>query len=723
VFYASWLRNREQYEAFVNSRAFRKLAELPFAAELKKAWKDGFQEGIDAAKAAAGDDENAKEFFEWTQKPENKELLAFLGELFSDEVFLVGDASFLEVSQKLVKSSQELQELQAEAGGDFENLTDEQIAKIEKFVADLALPNMLFGFKVRDPARADRQLKRLEAALKEGIPIAGNAEAAEADEDDKKADDGAKPKVVKIETLRRVPLNGGDFIQIPLDGSMIPWDQIPMDEANDQQKKLLERIKPLLVKKTVTFNLGLWKDYVLFSFGADSRQIESLGKGKLLFDHPQLAALRKFADRKITGVGFVSDEFMKAAGQQPEGTGPFAQYGRQIGAMKEIPEKLRERLKADLVKFDVELAGFLPKPGGSLSFEFLTDRGHESYAYDWSLNRVFDASRKLSLVQHVGGKPIFAAVARGQSTLEEYKLLAKLVARTEEYLTEFLAPELDAEQRAKFDTIVQKAKPLAERFHNATVEMLYPSLADGQSGFVLDGSMAIDPQSVGQPAAEKPLHVVLPNIVLGVSDSALLLKAFSEYASIIDDAAAVLHEEYPDNVREFKLPRPESRKSDEGEYYFYNIPFVSAVLPELTPTAGFSKTVASFSLSSKQAESYLTPVAPEFDGPAAKLDRPLAMVSSFNFASLVDLATPWISYGADRVLETLPEDDPAEDKEKDEENAAPKQLTRKGVEQFVTQSKVVIEVLKCVRGASSVVYQEGKTLVRHTEWHYTDLPE
>src|SRR5262249_14543562 len=156
-------------------------------------------------------------------------------------------------------------------------------------------------------------------------------------------------------------------------------------------------------------------------------------------------------------------------------------------------------------------------------------------------------------------------------------------------------------------------------------------LADGQGAWVVDDTFRVDPQSFGQPAAEKPLPIPLPAVVLGLSDTALFKKAFAEYASIIDDAAAVLHEQKPDHVPEWKLPRPPSREENGAETFSYFIPLASVFLPDLKPTAVIGKDVVSFSLSIKQAANLAATMAPEFDGPASELDRPLAAVSNFDF--------------------------------------------------------------------------------------------
>ena len=80
AFYSSMLRNREQYDAIVNSKAFAKIMELPYV-------KLGLQT-LQAQASGPGSP------LGMLNDPDVKKSLAFLADIFSDEVFVYGGADF-----------------------------------------------------------------------------------------------------------------------------------------------------------------------------------------------------------------------------------------------------------------------------------------------------------------------------------------------------------------------------------------------------------------------------------------------------------------------------------------------------------------------------------------------------------------------------------------------------------------------------------------------------
>ena len=84
--YSTSLRIREQFEAIANSRAWAKLRELP---AVKMAWQM-YQTQADQPGSGPGKVQAALE------DPQVQDLLALLGDMVSDEVFLYGDADMVD---------------------------------------------------------------------------------------------------------------------------------------------------------------------------------------------------------------------------------------------------------------------------------------------------------------------------------------------------------------------------------------------------------------------------------------------------------------------------------------------------------------------------------------------------------------------------------------------------------------------------------------------------
>jgi len=60
----------------------------------------------------------------------------------------------------------------------------------------------------------------------------------------------------------------------------------------------------------------------------------------------------------------------------------------------------------------LDLQKYVPEPGASMSFSFLTERGLERFCYDWTQELTDDGTKPLSILNHVGGDPLFLSVGR-----------------------------------------------------------------------------------------------------------------------------------------------------------------------------------------------------------------------------------------------------------------------------------------------------------------------
>ena len=94
---------------------------------------------------------------------------------------------------------------------------------------------------------------------------------------------------------------------------------------------------------------------------------------------------------------------------------------------------MERELLADVDKFAKEMGAHLPEPGAHSSVEFMTQRGYEQFSFDWSENRTLDASQKLTILEHVGGNPIFVLAGRGRWSPECYDAVAKWLGRAVYY--------------------------------------------------------------------------------------------------------------------------------------------------------------------------------------------------------------------------------------------------------------------------------------------------
>ena len=167
AFYSVMLRNREQLEAIVNSKAFAKLKALPYV-----------QMGLGMYSMQAADPNSPLGKFEAARRdPELKKSLDFLADLFSDEVFVYGGPSFNQAMELLQGTFGDCNSAnfmggfhrgfeRARGGGSAPSQAEEIQGRafVQALVTRVDLikfPELVIGFKVKDTALAKEQLDRL----------------------------------------------------------------------------------------------------------------------------------------------------------------------------------------------------------------------------------------------------------------------------------------------------------------------------------------------------------------------------------------------------------------------------------------------------------------------------------------------------------------------------------------------------------------------------------
>jgi hypothetical protein len=484
---------------------------------------------------------------------------------------------------------------------------------------------------------------------------------------------------------------GGDFSVLRLDGSLIPWDQIPLRDLEANPGDFDDLIKKLKeVKLTVT--VGLRERFVLVSLAEDTALLESLGKGQTLADRPEMQRLAKFADRKLTGVVYASKAWQDRQSMRPQDMEEWVKTG--LGKLKQLgltPEQ-EAKIRKDLQKLTKDLKSFLPEPGAHAAISFLTDRGQEVYAFDWAKNLRVDGSKPLSILGHGGESPLIFTASRRKYDPQHYANLVKWIKTGNQYLEEIILPKFNVE--AFYQLVIKQLQPALERIDKATGEMLLPALADGQWAFVLDAKLAGKQWHQAMPQADKDLPLPEFALVFGVKDAALLRKAFDEYRQAINTLLATASNFVP-GAPELKISPPESKQVKGATLYYYPLPAELGLDSRIVPTAGLSERFAVLTLSREHASRLLKPAPLKSTTPVlADHKRALVSATHVDGAGLVHLVSPWVDYI----------------------------LVQVGVEDNIRgQVMAAIEVLTVFRGYSSISYFEDGVLVTHSETMIRDL--
>jgi hypothetical protein len=672
--YSVMLRNREQWQAVTKSVAWARLNALPV---VKKGWDLLHEEW-------AKEDGPLAHVRQWYQDDANKALVKLLGDLVADEVFIYGGGNapeFLALLQELQAVSQFAPFLSMLEGKNPAQASrpEERVRLLLKTLADhpekIVVPEIVFGFRLKDAGPARAQLKRLGDLAKHLAAM--------------------EPKLKKH--LQKTTVAGADFWTLKLDGTMIPWDQLPLgnlEENPGEFDKLIKRLKEL----KLTVSLGVREPFALLAIGQSPAFVGTLGKGKLLKDRPEFERLSKFADKKIVALGYGSKEWQALQNVRHVDVEDMAKGIMEQLKNLNITAEQEARIRKDLAKLAKDLKSYLPEPGPTVSISFLTDTGYESIAYDWTKNLSLDGSKALTLLNHAGGTPLLVVAGRVKVDPKDYAMMVKWIKVAHHHFEEIVLPQLGVKQI--YDPIFKLIQPSLERLDKTTGEMLLPALADGQWAFVLDAKLKSKQWHRDMPPSDKALPLPEPALVIGVKDADLLRKAFEEYRQTINGLLASVGQLVP-GLPEITLPPAQSKKVKGGTLYYYPIPDVAGLDTQIGPAAGLSKHVATLAISSDHAGRLLTAQPLQTSSPLlADPKKHLASAAHVNLEGLIRALGPWVEYGL--------------------EHAGLAQQGE-GAENVLAQARSAIDILTVFRSFTSISYLEKGVLVTRSQSVIRDL--
>ena len=187
----------------------------------------------------------------------------------------------------------------------------------------IKFPDLVIGFKIKEANKAEAQIKRLESlaeALASGQPLLQGR-------------------------IKRVKVGDSRFLTLSLDGSMIPWDQLPWQDLEEKEGEF-EGVRKSLKKLKLTISLGVREDYLLLSLGSTMDGLMELGgNGPRLMSRPELKPLVHALDKRLTGIGYSSKELAAQLGTSAEDIDNLAAGAQQILEAVEVPEERRKAIR------------------------------------------------------------------------------------------------------------------------------------------------------------------------------------------------------------------------------------------------------------------------------------------------------------------------------------------------------------------------------------------
>jgi len=617
---------------------------------------------------------------EFLSKPENREIPALLADAVSNEFFLytgAGTGDSVALFQELIGGARYGRIFQRIAG---QKPEDENRARVRIILGSLSekperidIPDIVMGFKVNDSAKVAAQIKRLQPVLTDALaqtPLKGR--------------------------LTMAKVAGDDFLTLNLDGSLVPWDEIPIAMYEDKPGEFAPLFKALKAKK-IAIALGVRQGYLILSLGIATEHLAKFGgPGPKLASLPEMKPLAKFQGKPFTSISFTSVKLLEKIATTTEDISGLAELLKQGLSTLELPEDLEKAIEKDIDLLGRSLGHEVPKPGADLSFSFRTGRGWEGYRYDYSPS-VAVSQKPLSMLNHVGGDPIAAAVWRSGTTVNDYQNLVKWVSRFGGHVEKIIKvkePNADTGLKIYRDKVL----PLIQQFSQITEKQWIPALADGQEAFVLDAKLKSAQWVQAMPPTEKPIPILEPAMILGVSDRKLFEDSLDSYFQMVNKVIATVRELSPEgSVPEFQLPKPSVSRENGRTFAFYPIPPFAGVDRQLQPTGGLNDEVAVLALSLDHVNRLLTrqPLKTRMT-PLENTSRPLESATYFNWAGLMDAVNEWVAAAA-------PFADPNENNE------------------GFRLAKKAINLLKVFQQFGSATYREGGVTITHSELVLADV--
>jgi hypothetical protein len=679
AFYSAMLRNKEQFDALVKSKGFKRLMSLPLV-----------KMGLEHLRTEmAKEDGPLAGWKKFMAVKENRALLQLLKDAVSHEIFFYGGRSWDDLLALLVKVNNARMFAAPEAlfsGMDpMKAQARTALLVLQKNKELFKTPELVLGFKVKDTKEAEAQIERLEGLLtglaRKAEPLRGR--------------------------IKRQKVGGRSFLTLTFDGNMIPWDEIPLKEFEDRAGEFDDLIKHVKDSK-LTISLGVRQGYLMLGLTSTVKELARIGgKGKHLAERAEVKPLEKFADRKLASIGYISKAFRTRLAGTSGDVKSMTDGLKGLLAKADIPAAHRKNFEDDLDELAAMAAKAIPTLGAAFGFTFLTETGYEGYDYDYTKYPRLKGAR-FKLRSHLGGNPILALGGGSKTDGSAYANFSRFVKKVYGHAESFAMDKLDADQKEMYKKYSKIFLPLIGRIDQTTKKMLLPALKDASCAFVLDGKWTSKRWFQGMPPTGKAMPMPELALVVSLADATLFQKALREYRLIVNDILAKAHDAAPDNVQEVKIPAAESAKGKLGVYYYYNIPEEAGVDKQVVPTLGVGERVAAFTMSRAHARRLISVRNLKVkDGPLARKD--LVALCYFDWPGFVDLVTPWIEFGVRMNFESRTA-------------AGEGEAGKPKLKDVLETIRVVADVFKAFQNFSAGSYLEDGVLVTHHRTIIQDRP-
>jgi hypothetical protein len=661
AFLSSSLRLREQYDLIVKSNAFAAIKSLP---AVQRAL-----DSFDEQRSTPGSPFSTFETF--MQLPENEEAAELLADMVATDTFVYGEPSCVDcwrLIRKLAESQQRsglgaaMPEADEEGKDDDDDEEEDEDDEDDEEDDDDGEAASDFGVEMGGPLDGGRQARLMLETLAENPDLLVVPDIVWGFKTTMR--DVGVDQIKRIEVLATLMLQadpdlanavarrkvaGGEVLTFTLDGESLPLEDLERElAATTGDDELTKRVFDRVRKLDFVVAVGVLGDWVILSIGDSIDHLDKLAlpgsDGRGLLTLPAFKPLLEHADKPLTGVSYISGSLSEAVGGSRSDVQAMLSVVDQFGDAEELPDDARKEIRGLVERAAGEYDSLLPDPGPWMAFSFLAERGYEGYIWDWSRNQPFDGSRRLDLLEHVGGAPLGVYVARLKSNPAACAAALELAGSAWSLFGTYGRPRLAAEDRERFDAFAEHIAPLGAKAATVLTEKIMKGLADGQVGLVLDAKGRTKKLQAELPASPDPLPVVEPAIVLPLDDPKLFREGLSDLFVLADELTDAIRDIDPGAVPEgYQIPEPEKTKMEDGSIWSWKLAH-SGLDEQIAPAIGVGDEAVVFSLVPKQAGRMLVESRLETGSQVTTFDEPLVAAASLDCAGLIDALQPWVVY-------------------------------------------------------------------------------
>jgi hypothetical protein len=640
-FYYGSFRLKEQWDRMTAGPVVRELMDQPVIEKVlalfRSEWRE--REGIGGQARVFLDNGNVTD------------VLAFLQELVSKDVFVFGDKNMSKWYDSLAKINEELPPLLMSS----DSSSGEQVQIIAgKWIEAMKgkeIPTFVFGARCDNADIGLGKIDQLE------VPIFALKQFPEA--------------APFAQNLKRIEDSRGDRMQWVLNGSQIPWDSIPTNDVFDEEMR--DQLKGALNDKSITISIGLFDGHFIFGVSSTPEKLLALGQGKSILEHPEMQPARDLISRSLISLSYVSDAFAKAnfnATYNNFFSRNAFSSGYQALQLLEEDSEFRDffvDLLGDLKWMDESIAEVVPEFKGATSVGFLTEDGWERHDHLRTQDVLLDSNSPLTALEHVGGDPMMMVASRLQDHPEYFQLARKIVQRAKARFDEAMEldwSELDIE--LDNDQVRENADavwPFVVRIADSWEKKFLPSMSGEHAVVLSGGNLAAQQWYKDMPSSADPLPFPELAMVTGLKNQELFKSGMEDLLSICDDIVEMIRKEDSAAIPpDYKIPRPVKSKSETGEKFGYPIPADCPVPEEMMPQALFSGDYVFGNYSDKQSASLSSVKKLSVGKGVIDPNARQSNASYIHVGRLFDFARPWVRYALMDKLdmslfeETLPDE-------------------------------------------------------------------